>query len=61
MHSIDIELTSDITHDNLDTRLNAEMPYAHWRGRESEYMGVYTIARFENHNPRLFKFYSFIS
>ncbi len=48
MHRIDFELTSDVTQEDLRVRLSEQMPDVQWRGRESEYMGVYTMARFEN-------------
>ena len=48
MHRMDFELTSDLKQDQLRERLNLGFEDVKWNGRDSEYLGVYTIARFEN-------------
>jgi len=37
-----------MTQEDLRTRLSELVQEAQWHGRESEYMGVYTMARFDN-------------
>ena len=48
MHRIDFELASDVSQEELRERLNTGSQTAKWTGRDSEYLGVYTMARFDN-------------
>jgi hypothetical protein len=48
MHRLDFELTSKISQEALRKRLTGGSTGGIWKGRDSEYLGVYTMARFEN-------------
>lgn len=48
MHRVDFELKSEITQTELRDRLARGDLDVNWQGRDSEYSGVYTIARFDN-------------